>query len=104
MIYFNIANKILVNSEEVKKDKVVFDLVFFGGGEGNRTPVQKSFHTVFSECRHLLSLPKFKVKCQALNSGIPKVMIKAGENLYSRSPLIDALAQPRCSEVGRQPN
>ena len=28
--------------------------VFFGGGEGNRTPVRKSIHTTFSERRYVL--------------------------------------------------
>ena len=90
-----------------KKDNppiMVGCLSSFGGGEGSRTPVQKSIPLRHSERRHLFAFPPASVKCQTIAFGSFQVMISAEANRYSRSPLIDARTEPWCSLIGRPPN
>ena len=76
----------------------------FGGGEGSRTPVRKFIPTAFSECSYLRKFPEIAFKQQTVKSGSLKAVTRYKALTRSRSPLIDALTEPRDSPLGRQPN
>ena len=64
--------------------------VVFGGGGGNRTPVQKPIPVGISERRYLIKFPKQSLKYQGKNSGSLYFMT-ANKAIYrSHLPLSDA--------------
>ena len=73
----------------------------FGGDGGSRTRVQKYFQKASPSADILLRFPSPFAEYQANGYGSAKAVAKGGTTLYSRSPLIDALAPPRYSGVGR---
>ena len=79
------------------------NLSFSGGGEGNRTPVQKPIPSGISERRHLFAFPCADVKCQTSAFGSFQFVTQEEAALRSCAPLNDALAEPWSSPVGRQP-
>ena len=59
-------NKNTIESEFNSSD---FNGVFFGGGEGSRTPVRKHIHRNFSGRRRILGFPQLQVIRRTLSLG-----------------------------------
>ena len=53
---------------------------FFGGGEGDRTPVRKPFHRTFSGCRRLFTFPSHAVNRHTAQVG--RVMMRGTVNSF----------------------
>ena len=67
------------------------EVLFSGGDEESRTPVQKFIHTGFYECI-LWSNPHYKVHKKTIVTRLLNYSWYAQSIAYSRSPLIDALS------------